>query len=320
MDKKFNCFITKPQDLVTTYEQTRAGFLNIALEKNIIGDPYVKNALAFKAMAANTTGPDEFLKISSIRPFLLTASGLSDKSMHYLDKDDQTMAIKELIEKFLKPAGENYIDEAIYRYLLIKGDAVGGMMRNRVGTLGQEKFIRTVLSCMNVQGIIYNWMPNKNGLRTWIRKSENDVDIEKNLKAIYWNCGHGDKILAFNLNIPIVKKNVDICLFEGNMQSYDNGKIVKSADKIIMLGELKGGIDPAGADEHWKTANTALDRIRTSFTNEGYAVQTSFVGAAIANAMAVEIFGQLQTGVMTNAANLTNNNQLVEYCNWLLRI
>ena len=34
--------------MVTTHEQTRAGFLNIALEKNKVGDPYVKNALAFK--------------------------------------------------------------------------------------------------------------------------------------------------------------------------------------------------------------------------------------------------------------------------------
>ncbi|MCI8494250.1 MAG: hypothetical protein HFI74_00990 [Lachnospiraceae bacterium] len=29
---------------------------------------------------------------------------------------------------------------------------------------------------------------------------------------------------------------------------------------------------------------------------------------------------KLQTGTITNAANLTNINQLVEYCNWLLRI
>ncbi len=315
--ERFNCFITEPKDLVTTYEQTRAGFLSIALEKNVIGDPYVKNALAFKAMVANTKGPDDFLEISSVRPFLLTASGLSDKSMQYLDKGDQTAAIKELIEKFLKPAGENYIDEAIYRYLLIKGDAVGGTMRNRIGALGQEKLIRTIISCMNVQGIVYDWMSKEN---TWTHKSEDDIGIEKIIKAIYWNCGHGDRLLAFNLNIPTVKKNVDICLFQGTIENYDRGKIVKDADRVIMLGELKGGIDPAGADEHWKTANTALERIRTSFANAGYTVQTSFVGAAIANAMATEIFEQLQTGAMTNAVNLTNNNQLVEYCNWLLRI
>lgn len=29
----FNRYITKPEDLVTTHEQTRAGFLSIALEK-----------------------------------------------------------------------------------------------------------------------------------------------------------------------------------------------------------------------------------------------------------------------------------------------
>lgn len=283
----------------------------------MIGDPYVKNALAFKAMVSNTQGPDDFLKISSVRSFLLTASGLSEKSMQYLDVDDQTVAIKDLIEKFLKPAGENYIDEAIYRYLLIKGDAVGGTMRNRIGALGQEKLIRTILSCMNVQGVVYDWMSKEN---TWTHKSEDDIGIEKIIKAIYWNCGHGDRLLAFNLNIPIVKKNVDICLFEGTTENYDRGKIVENVDGIIMLGELKGGIDLAGADEHWKTANTALERIRTSFANAGYTVQTSFVGAAIANAMASEIFEQLQAGVMTNAANLTNNNQLVEYCNWLLRI
>lgn len=315
--ERFNRFINQSQDLVTTYEQIRAGFLSIALEKNEIGDPYVKNALAFKTMVANTQGPDDFLKISSVRPFLLTASGLSDKSKQYLNADDQTAAIKELIEKFLKPAGENYIDEVIYRYLLIKGDAVGGIMRNRIGALGQEKLIRTILSCMNVQEIDYDWMPREN---TWTHKSNNDIGIEKAIKAIYWNCGHGDRLLAFNLNIPTVNKNVDICLFEGTTENYDRDKIVNDANRIIMLGELKGGIDPAGADEHWKTANTALERIRTSFANAGYAVQTSFVGAAIAKAMADEIFEQLQKGVMTNAANLTNSNQLVEYCNWLLRI
>ena len=316
----FNRYITKPEDLVTTHEQTRAGFLSIALEKNMVGDPYVKNALAFRAMVAGTSCADDFLTMESIRPFMLTASGLSDKSMQYLTEADQTGAIKELIEKFLKPAGENYIDEAIYRYLLIKGDAVGGIMRNRIGALGQEKLIRTILSCMNVQGISYKWMPNESGSYVWKDKSEDDSGIEKSIKALHWNCGNGDRRVCKADFWTTVRKNVDICLFEGNPQSYDRGRIVRMAEKTLMLGELKGGIDPAGADEHWKTANTALDRIRNSFANVGYSVKTSFVGAAIANAMAVEIFEQLESEVMTNAANLTDNNQLVEYCNWLLEI
>ena len=306
--------------MVTTHEQTRAGFLSIALEKNMVGDPYVKRALAFKTMVSGTTGPDDFLDIPEVRPFVLTASGLSDKAMNYLDEDDKTLAIKELIENFLKPAGENYIDETIYRYLLVKGDAMGGTMRNRIGALGQEKLIRALLSSMNVQGITYKWLSNESKKSPWKDKEEDDAGIEKTMKAIYWENENGSRVFAFNLNIPVVGKNVDLCLFDCDIDEYAYGTIVKTPNKAIVLGELKGGIDPAGADEHWKTANTALDRIRNAFTSVNLPIKTSFVGAAIENAMSQEIFDQLNNATLTNAANLTNNNQLIEYCNWLLKL
>lgn len=314
-----NKFITSASSLVTTHEQTRAGFLAIALEKNRIGDPYIKQALAFKAMTAHTTGPDDFLNIPQIRPFMLTATGLSEKSLQHLNEEDYTVVIKELIDKFLKPAGSTYIDETIYRYLLTKGDAVGGIMRNRIGAMGQEKLVRCILSCMNVRGIFYDWSGDG---RTWYKKPVNDVEIEKNIKALHWkNASDEERVLGFNMTISTVKKNVDICLYAADMIDYNHGKIAKSKPELaIMLGELKGGIDPAGADEHWKTANTALERIRTGYANIGRSVLTSFVGAAIEKAMAIEIYEQLLNGVMTNAANLTNTNQLVDYCNWLLEL
>ena len=314
----YNQFITAAADLVTTYEQTRAGFLSIALEKNMMSDPYVKRALAFKALVANTNGPDDLIAMTEVRPFMLTASGLSDKSMQYLSETDKTNAIAELVEKFLKPAGTNYIDEVIYRYLLIKGDAVGGTMRNRIGALGQERLIRALISCMNVMGFDYKWLSNSSSI--WQAKKDNDLGIEKDLKALYWNNGYEDRVLGFNLNIPIVSKNVDICLFNATISLYDNGKIVSMPQYTIMLGELKGGIDPAGADEHWKTANTALGRIRSAFHNADLPIKTSFIGAAIATAMSVEIYQQLSDGTLDNAANLTNLNQLTDYCNWILTV
>lgn len=315
----FNKFIQKASDLVTAQEQTRAGFLSIALEKNRVSDPYVKNALAFRSMVADTRGPEDFLHLPAVRPFVLTAAGLSEKSMKYLDDADQTAAIRELIEKFLKPAGRDYIDETIYRYLLIKGDAVGGTMRNRIGALGEEKLIRAILSAMHVSAVTYDWMANIPSY-PWSPMQADDMDIEKNLKALHWRTDRGDRVLGLNLNIPIVRKNVDLCLFACDMNQYNKGKIVKTTDKILMLGELKGGIDPAGADEHWKTANTALGRIRASFSSAGCEIQTSFVGAAIEHAMAEEIFTQLQNGMLSNAANLTDSDQLTEYCSWILSI
>lgn len=316
-----NRFIQTAADLVTTHEQTRAGFLAIALEKNMVGDPFVKQARAFKTMAACTHDPDDFLHMTQVRPFMLTAAGLSDKSLQHLNENDKTMVIKELIDKFLKPAGEGYIDEAIYRFLLTKGDAVGGVMRNRIGAMGQEKLVRCLLSCMAVRGIDYDWVDKDQQTFSWKHKTEANTGIEKRLKAIAWKNENGSRCLGFNMTISIVKKNVDICLFNCTKEDYNHGKIAKdNPGMAIMLGELKGGVDPAGADEHWKTANTALERIRTSYTTANHKVLTSFVGAAIERAMASEIFEQLTNGTMSYAANLTNTDQLVDYCNWIIEL
>lgn len=78
-----------------------------------------------------------------MRPFLITAAGLSEKSLSYLNEDDQTMAIQELIDKFLKPTGEHYIDEATFRYLLIKGDEQlnSGVLSNATNLTNNNQLI-----------------------------------------------------------------------------------------------------------------------------------------------------------------------------------
>ena len=68
----------------------------------------------------------QLLELAALRTGLLTSSGLSEKALNYLTEDDKTIAIKGLIEEFLEPAGEHFVDELVYRYLLTKGDALGG--------------------------------------------------------------------------------------------------------------------------------------------------------------------------------------------------
>lgn len=314
-----NRYITSAESLITTHEETRAGFLSIALEKNRVGDPFVKNALAFKAMVAHTKYAEDLLTIPQVHPFLITAAGLSDKSLAYLNEEDQTMAIQELIDKFLKPAGADYIDEATFRYLLIKGDAVGGSMRNKIGALGQERLVRAIFSSMSVRGVCCIRLLKDS--KRWTNVNLGEAGAEGNIKALHWTNSAGERTLVFNATIPTVKNNVDICLFSNNINEYNLKSLVRHDERAIMFGELKGGIDPAGADEHWKTGNTALNRIRDSFSASGYPnIKTSFVGAAIERAMAEEIYDQLESGTLTNATNLTNNNQLIEYCNWLIEL
>jgi type II restriction enzyme len=116
-----------------------------------------------------------------------------------------------------------------------------------------------------------------------------------------------------------MNNNIDLCLLDCSFQEISSQKL-KTPAIYIALGELKGGIDPAGADEHWKTARTALSRIRDTFSSLNYSPFTFFIGAAIQKNMAEEIWNQLENGLLQNAANSTITDQLVSLCNWLCEI
>lgn len=315
-----NNLINSAEDLVTSREQTRSGFIAMALEKNYLAVPYIEEAKALKSLSKRINKPIELLQVQDFRVGLLTASGLSDKALNYLTEDDKTLAIKGLIEKFLEPAGEYFIDELVYRYLLTKGDALGGKARNLAGSLGERKFLRFFISVLNLTGIHYKW--KENGTNIWFDKTDDDTEIEKRLKAFYWSKDNEERLLIMNINVPMVEKNVDLSVLRGNIDELNTYKhsIIYNQERYIALGELKGGIDPAGADEHWKTANTSLMRIRTSFEAKKLKPQTFFIGAAIENAMAIEIFKQLQAGTINNAANLTNDDQLTSICEWIISL
>ena len=92
---------------------------------------------------------------------------------------------------------------------------------------------------------------------------------------------------------------------------------MRTPARYIALGELKGGIDPAGADEHWKTARSALVRIRRKFQEQDLYPMTFYAGGAIEKKMAGELWAQLQGGILDNAANLTNDDQFSSLCSWL---
>lgn len=310
-------------DIVTPYEATRAGFVAIALEKNNKATPFVEEARALRAVASEAKNPEELLNMSQIFGALLASAGLSDKAASHLTDTDKLTAVQNLIEKFLKPAGVNFVEELVYRFLLTRGDTLGGMMRNITGVLGERKFARSIISMLSVQKTVFYWLHGKS--KDWFANSSDNAGIENNLKGISWPNKYGNRVLLFNITVPNVGKNVDLCLL--NCSHKDLGarcsnkrNIISVPGNYIALGELKGGIDPAGADEHWKTANTALERIRRAFSEDDLNPHTFFVGAAIENAMAQEIFDQLNRKILANAANLTNESQILSLCKWLTNI
>jgi type II restriction enzyme len=293
----------------------------LALEKNRKATPFVEEAKALKVLAERAQTPMDLLTIPGIQSSLLTAAGISDKARNHLRDQDKDEAVLALIENFLEPSGNSFVEELVYRFLLTRGDSLGGSMRNLAGALGEWRFTRILISTLSLTGTELVYFDSKR--KKWLNLPD-EPDIEKQVKGLHWRSNDGERTLRYNLIVPIVRKNVDLSLLNCSpnelIRGRDNDSAYHKPEKYLALGELKGGIDPAGADEHWKTANSALDRIRTAFAEQGCNPHTFFVGAAIENAMAEEIYQQLINHTLTNASNLTNATQMVSLCNWLINI
>ena len=306
--------LTSGDDLVTTYEAIRAGFVALALEKNRRATPYVAEARALQVAASSAKTPAELPTIRDIESGLLTAAGLSDKSKHHLQPQDKREAVNGLIKNFLEPAGAKFVEELVFRFLLTRGDTLGGSMRNIGGVLAQRKLTRAIISTLSIAGNRYRWHDSRT--REWLDQTSDDSGIEFSLSGLSWQVNSQSRTLIYNLTVPLVKNNVDLCLFDRNPRAIDAAKYM-IASSYLALGELKGGIDPAGADEHWKTARSALERIREAFSQAGQTPNTFFVGAAIEKKMAGEIWSQLESGVLANAANLNDDSQVASISRWL---
>lgn len=304
-------------DLVTTYEATRAGFIALALEKNRLATPHVVAARALQEAVSKAKQPTDLLTIRDIETGLLTAAGLSNKACKHLQTNDKERAIKGLIQDFLAPAGEKFIEELIFRFLLTRGETLGGTMRNLGGALAQKKLTRAIISALTIAGISAQWWHAK--ADHWMDYAEDDTEIESSLRGLSWEKANKHRTLIYNLKTPVVNNSVDMCLFDVSPDRV-NATVYNTATSYIALGELKGGIDPAGADEHWKTANTALSRIREAFLKMGHSPQLFFIGAAVEQKMADEIWQQLADGLLSNAANLNDEMQVASISRWLCNL
>lgn len=307
-------------DLVTSREETRAGFIAMALEKNMMASQYVQEAKALRALASSAKTPRKLLDMPDLRKGLLSASGLSDKSLKHLRDEDRNAAILGLIETFLEPAGTDFPDELVYRYLLTKGDSLGGSARNLAGVLGDRKFLRTLISVFSLAEVNYSWEDRKT--KVWIDEPTAETGVEKRIGGLYWKKRSKHRLLAMNVLVPLIGKNVDLVILDAKPSDLEASSrtLFEQNTRFVALGELKGGIDPAGSDEHWKTANFALNRIRSRFQSQGLNPPTFFIGAAIERSMAGEILQQLDSKVLNRAANLTKDNQLTSICDWIMNL
>ena len=207
-------------------------------------------------------------------------------------------ALAQVLQHIKQTAPDAWRKEVVYRYLLTRGDTLGGSMRNVTGAEGGAQLSRAIIAALEAKA-----MPHT------VSRSRTNSD---KVATVEWAA----RRIAFDKKPAFLSNNIDAILLDTTRAQ--SGNLLESPANYLACGELKGGVDPAGADEHWKTAQSAFRRIRDVFAQRGLvAPALFFVGAAIEAAMANQIFAQLQDGNLTYAANLTVPQQVSDLANWL---
>lgn len=281
--------VKSASDLVTSKQATVDGFSWQANEKVGRSDNYISHAEYFLRNAADINGIEDVRKDSTLTDFFIAACMLSKKSLSHLNVETQNEIITKLID-FKNLSDPAYLRSLERRYFLTSGDSLGGTMRNVVGQSAQDKLTEAIVARLEALG----------------KNPERIFNGSQKTVAVKWL----DRRVIFDKKPKFINKSVDIIVVKGD--SAISG-VLENPNDYVCCGELKGGIDPAGADEHWKTAKTALERIASSFEGAGLnKPKLVFIGTAIETAMSEEIFSLLSEGWLSGAANTYYADQFSE--------
>ncbi|MGD1102768.1 MAG: AvaI/BsoBI family type II restriction endonuclease [Terriglobia bacterium] len=289
--------IRSASDLVTSHRAVCEGFLSQALSKTIRATPFVESAVKLHDVLVSVKDAASSADIREIQNELVAAAGFSDKARAHLSQEELRSALKNVLTQIAEKASRDWREEIVYRYLLTRGDSLGGTMRNVTGAIAGRQLADAILTALEEKHIT----------------PKVHAEGEK-IQSVQWP----GRMLLFDKKSELVAKSVDVILLTVSDPRKQSAELLLYAGNYIACGELKGGIDPAGADEHWKTANSALGRIRQKFKGKGPAL--FFVGAAIEAGMAEEIFSQIQDGRLIYAANLTVLEQVRDLARWIVNL
>jgi hypothetical protein len=303
-------------DFTTSKIETCKGFVEQAAVKSRRASKHLDAAKVFWDELQKVKSLQDLTKSAHLKEELISVAGVSAKARKYLTSADIETILSGIVAGIPADASTSFHQDIFMRYLLTKGASFDGEMRNVVGATAQRKVAKLLISKLSASNLRANivFSGTKKGVDiAGATKAMEDESAK--ISLMEWK----NRVLLFDKKPKIINKSVDAILLDSS-----SGKGSKELQELptcyLACGELKGGIDPAGADEHWKTAVSALDRIRTVFAGNKKPPLIFFIGAAIEQSMASELASQLNKGALSMAANLTKPQQLDDLVSSLLRL
>ncbi|MEK7777026.1 MAG: AvaI/BsoBI family type II restriction endonuclease, partial [Chloroflexota bacterium] len=146
-------FIHSAQDLLTSHEATRNGFLEQAFRKAQAANPYIAQAHKLRYELQQSAEPRNVVNNPRIQYELVAAAGFSDKAANYFSTQELRDALLKVLEVIHEQASTDWREEILYRFLLTRGDSLGGTMRNTTGASAQMKFVDAILEALARKGV-----------------------------------------------------------------------------------------------------------------------------------------------------------------------
>jgi hypothetical protein len=200
------------------------------------------------------------------------------------------------------------------------GDSLRGAWRNEVGRLAYVEVVTPLALYLHRQGHLASIVYKLKGRVIQDDEEEQASSGEIHEQAIIESLDLEAKLADLEEQRIVYRElrlrngnrlllNRQITWREEEGQSYRIGPDLFSAgdeDDMLWGGELKGGADPAGSDEHWKTATRAFDRILLACERtDRPQPPLSFIATILVERVAREAADWIEQGKLTSVYNLT---------------
>ena len=178
----------------------------------------------------------------------------------------------EIISKLIQDGGVSK-NRHFAMFMANLGDSLGGVSRNEVGRIAMMRLLNPLVAHLHrrncLQEIVCSFKGelNKDIGKTARSKRKtiemnNTVDLNSLLADFERRRVKYHDLVICNGNRLLVDRQLEWPDEKGNTHKTGPDLHSKSEKQdFVWAAEVKGGADPAGSDEHWKTATEALDRI-----------------------------------------------------------
>jgi hypothetical protein len=198
------------------------------------------------------------------------------------------------------------------------GESIGGSWRNEVGRLAYAEVIGGLLRYLHAKGCLSTVSYDLKGPLRLDEEEDENIYLERGnllpdgpdflnqLGGVESNRVVYKTIALRNGNELRLNRQIEWQDNQGTTYKIGPDLSAFTASEILTWGgELKGGADPAGSDEHWKTATRAFDRILTAVEQtERSKPKLSFIATILVDRVAREAALWIQEGKLTTVYNL----------------